>query len=121
MRSASFADHLPRPWPIIVRGDKQARTIYNCSEPHPPGAACCNFLSPIPQCSYKWTLQVADSCQRSEGTLAARIRYFRYSHDVADLEAALSAQKSFWKLCGILVAVLLCFAVFGFLLIGMGV
>jgi hypothetical protein len=35
---------------------------------------------------------------------AQRIRDLRYSHNVADLEAALAAQKSFWKFCGIFLA-----------------
>ncbi|MGH7135769.1 MAG: hypothetical protein ACREHD_08520 [Pirellulales bacterium] len=35
---------------------------------------------------------------------AQRIRDLRHSHNVADLEAALAAQKSFWKFCGIFLA-----------------
>jgi hypothetical protein len=38
---------------------------------------------------------------------AQRIRDLIYSHNVADLEAALSAQKSFWRFTGILVALIL--------------
>ncbi|HVX13178.1 MAG TPA: hypothetical protein VHC22_18480 [Pirellulales bacterium] len=50
-----------------------------------------------------------------------RIRDFRYSHNVADLEAALAAQKLYWRVSGILTALLLCFfllAVFAFMIIG---
>lgn len=38
---------------------------------------------------------------------AGRIRDLTHSHRVADLEAALAAQKSFWRFCGIVAALML--------------
>ncbi|HET6884526.1 MAG TPA: hypothetical protein VFI31_30510 [Pirellulales bacterium] len=48
---------------------------------------------------------------------ARRIRELSLSHQVADLEAALAAQKSFWRFCGIALAIIL--ALYGVLL-GLG-
>ena len=50
---------------------------------------------------------------------SGRIRDLTYSHRLADLEAALGAQKSFWRFSGILVALLL--ALYAVIIVGAAV